>query len=82
MIGSKWLLGHLARLGFSVSSDEVKLYRLSVLLSSSNSNCSFAQWSADNVDHNTATLDGKKSFHEMGVIVSVTPNNTDIRSQA
>ena len=89
MIGSKWLLGHLARLGFSVSSDEVKLYKQSVLLSSSNlidlsnySNCSFAQWSADNVDHNTATLDGKKSFHEMGVIVSVTPNNTDIRSQA
>ena len=44
------------------------------------SNCSFAQWSADNVDHNTATLDGKKL--NVPVIVSVTPKNTDIRSQA
>ena len=71
VIGSKWFLDHLARLGFSVTSDEVKLYKQSVLSSSSNlidfsnySNCSFAQWSADNVDHNTATLDGKKSSME------------------
>ena len=69
--GSKWLLDHLARLGFSVTSDEVKLYKQSVLSSSSNlidlsnySNCSFAQWSADNVDHNTITLDGKKRSME------------------
>ena len=87
VFGSKWFLNHLARLGFSITSDEVKLYKQSVLLSSSNlidlpnySNCSFAQWSADNVDHNTATLDGKKL--NVPVIVSVTPKNTDIRSQA
>ena len=71
VFGSKWLLDHLARFGFSVTSDEVKLYKQSVLLSSSNlidlsndSNCSFAQWSADNVDHNTATLDEKKPSME------------------
>ena len=71
VFGSKWLFDHLARLGFSVTSDEVKLYKQSVLSSSSNlidlsnySNCSFAQWSADNVDHNTITLDGKKRSME------------------
>ena len=89
VFGSKWLLDHLARLGFSVTSDEVKLYKQSILMSNSNvsemtnhSDCSFAQWSADNVDNNTATLDGTKTFHGMGVIVSVTPVNTNIRSQA
>ena len=86
--GSKWFIDHLARLGFSVTSDEVKLYRQSVLPSNSHlvdlsnySNCSFAQWSADNVDHNS-NLGWKKMFHGMEVIVSVTPKNTDIRSQA
>ena len=86
--GSKWFIDHLAKLSVSVTSDEVKLYRQSVLSSNSHlvdlsnySNCSFAQWSADNVDHNS-NLGWKKMFHGMEVIVSVTPKNTDIRSQA
>ena len=36
-------------------------------------NNSFVQWSANNVDHNLATLDGKGTFHGMGIIASVTP---------
>ena len=32
------------------------------------------QWSADNVDHNIGTLDGKNTFHGMGMIAAVTPN--------
>ena len=86
--GSKWFIDHLVRRGFSVTSDKVKLYRQSVLSSNSHlidlsnfSNCSFAQWSVGNVDHNS-NLGWKKVFHGMGVIVSVTPKNTDIRSQA
>ena len=89
VFGSKWLLDHLARLGFSITSDEVKLFKHSVLMSGNHDreitnlpDSSFAQWSADNVDHNTATLDGKGTFHGMGVIVSVTPINTNLRSQA
>ena len=35
---------------------------------------SFVQWSADNVDHNCRTLDGKGTFHGMGIIASVTPS--------
>ena len=34
---------------------------------------SFVQYSADNVDHNSCTLDGKDTFHGMGVIACVTP---------
>ena len=31
-------------------------------------NGSFSQWSADNVDHNIASIDGKGSLHAMGII--------------
>ncbi|KAL8559546.1 hypothetical protein ACOMHN_018709 [Nucella lapillus] len=31
------------------------------------------QYMADNVDHDTATLDGRGTFHGMGIIASVTP---------
>ena len=48
------ILDHLARRGFSATSDEVKLYKQSVLSSSSDlidlsnySNCSFGQWSPE-----------------------------------
>ena len=33
----------------------------------------FVQWSADNVDHNIGTIDGKNTFHGMGMVASVTP---------
>ena len=36
------------------------------------------QWSADNVDHNTAIIDGKRTFHGMGMIVISTPAETDV----
>lgn len=34
----------------------------------------FVQFSADNVDHNLRTLDGKGTFHGMGMIAVVTPS--------
>ena len=33
---------------------------------------SFCQWSADNVDHNILSIDGKGYLHSMGIIVSST----------
>jgi len=33
----------------------------------------FAQYVADNVDHNVCTLDGQNNFHDMGIIAAVTP---------
>ncbi len=36
---------------------------------------SSVQYVADNVDHNVATLDGKGTFHGMGIIMTVTPGS-------
>ena len=36
----------------------------------------FAQWVADNVDHKTATLDGKNTFHGMGIIAASIGNGS------
>ena len=33
----------------------------------------FVQYVADNVDHNTRTLDGRGTFHGMGIIATITP---------
>jgi hypothetical protein len=73
MFGSKLFLTMLYRLGFSVSYDEVTRYRQSVAQTEGTglpekSPMSFTQWSADNVDHNVATLDGLGTFHGMGII--------------
>ena len=36
----------------------------------------FAQWVAGNVDHNTATLDGKNTWHGMGIIAASIGNGS------
>jgi len=70
----------LSRLGLSITYDEVKRYKQSVV------HCAnldapesfptyFTQWAADNVDHNVNTLDGKGTFHGMGIISMSTPLN-------
>ena len=73
--GSKWLVNELSRLGFSVSYDEVVRFKQSVLQDEVSSQSSlssypgaFTQWVADNVDHNSCTIDGRGSFHGMGII--------------
>lgn len=56
-IGSKWLITHLARLGFCISYDEVKKFKQSAIANTDNKNgpeytCeNYAQKMADNVDH-------------------------------
>jgi len=37
---------------------------------------SFIQYVADNVDHNTRSLDGLDTFHGMGIIATITPGTT------
>lgn len=83
-IGSKWLSNELSRLGFAVSYDEVIRFKQSVLVSKENGatldgKAEFTQWVSDNVDHNIATIDGKGTFHGMGIIscsVGKTDNST------
>ena len=56
---------------------QVRRYNQSILLSDQSTkeyrNINFAQLSADNVDHNIATLTGHGTFHGMGIIETVTP---------
>ena len=85
--GSKWLLNHLAKLGFSVSADEVLRFKQSAIQHSKEhhnkalekDNGSFIQLSAENVDHNIMTLTGKGTFHGMGIISMTSSNNKSKR---
>ena len=79
MFGSKWLLTILNRLGFCLSPDEIIKYKQSVVENENINDVlqtiaagSFSQWSADNVDHNVKTIDGKGSLHGMGIVLSTT----------
>jgi len=83
MVGSKTLVQMLARLGLSITVDEVNKYKQSILQSveedlPASSPAAFTQWSADNVDHNIVTLDGLGTFHGMGLIsMSVADSSLD-----
>lgn len=72
--GSKWLIDQLFRLGFSISYDEVTLFKQSVLQGENLSTLSppassdITQWASDNADHDIKTIDGKNQFHGMGII--------------
>ena len=81
VFGSKWLINELSRLGFSVSYDEVTRYTVvqnenTVETFNRYAPGTFAQWVADNVDHNVAALDGTGTFHGMGIISVSTANGT------
>ena len=83
-LGSSTCNNLLSRLGLSVSSDEVTRFRQSVVmrdvddLMMSSTKGLFTQWSADNIDHNLANLDGLNSFYGMGIISMSSPINCSI----
>ena len=63
---SKWLKDHLSQLGFSQTYFEVWNYK-KVIIDTEDIILiippgSFTQWIADNVDHNSQTIDGKHTF--------------------
>lgn len=76
--GSRWLNDELYKLGFAVSYNEVTRFKQACVVTQSiddqikrlSSESSFTQFIADNVDHNISTLDGKGTFHGMGIIAS------------
>ena len=77
-VGSKTLLIELSKLGHAISYDEVKRYKQSVVIDKDANNIDeltngFTQWVAGNVDHTLATLDGKGTFHGMGIIACSLP---------
>ena len=72
MFGLRWLIDEQSKLGFSVSYDEMKRYKQSVISNEDSLSATatrrpdFVQWVADNVDHNISMLDGKKHFSWYG----------------
>ena len=85
VFGSKWVINELSGLGFSISYHEFTRYKQSVVKNETiedlQPECfpgSITQWVADNVDHNTATLDGRGTFHGMGIISVSTPTTPTV----
>lgn len=75
---SKFLVDSLHDHGFCCSYTEVQKYERSASVAKGTEmpelcNNNFVQYSCDNVDHNLRTLDGKGTFHGMGIIAMVTP---------
>ena len=72
--GCKQLITHFSRLGFSISPEEVSQFKQSAIEDMEKDdnqervNDGFKQWFADNVDHEIATLTGRRTFHGMVVI--------------
>ena len=62
----------ISKLGYAVSYDEVNQYKLSVSIDEDHKldqiKDGFTHFVADNVDHNTDTLDGKGTSHGMHII--------------
>ena len=82
VFGSKWLIEELYHLGFCSSYGEVTRFKRSAMVTQDASEAAvtlppgtFSQYCADNVDHNIRTLDGKETFHGMGIIQTSTNKN-------
>jgi len=86
VFGSQWLLTMLNRIGYCIWYDEVVRFKQSVLQCNINDRPenypqSFTQVLADNVDHNTCTLDGVNTVHFMRIqsmTTSTTSDNTSM----
>jgi hypothetical protein len=78
---SRFLVDTLAAMGFSSSYSEVQCFEENaassvapdVLGGDINALDAALLFAADNVDHNIITLDGKGTFHGMGMIAGITP---------
>ena len=82
VFGSRWLLDELYQLGFCSSYIGVTRFKQSVMVMEDATHTgvvlpseTFSQNIADNVDQNLCTLDGKNTFHGMGIIQVSTNNN-------
>ncbi|KAK3092092.1 hypothetical protein FSP39_025112 [Pinctada imbricata] len=77
---SRFLLDTLNSLGFSASYSEIKRFQSNAAVEQGQSQInldtnSSLQFVADNVDHNSCTVDGHGTFHGMGIIGSFTPGS-------
>ncbi len=75
---SKFLIDSLNHHGFCSSYSEVQKFIRSAAVTHGTDIPGyipghFVQYVADNVDHNIRTVDGKNTFHGMGIIATITP---------
>ena len=76
---SRFLIDTLHSMGFCSSYSAIQNFERSAAVTQGvdipeyKEDC-FIQYIADNVDHNTRTLDGHGTFHGMGMVVTITPN--------
>ena len=72
--GSRYLINVLSTMGYTSSYTEVKKFEANAAISQSTDipgyADSFLQYMADNVDHNSDTLDGHNTYHGMGIIAT------------
>lgn len=75
---SKGLINALSFLGLCASYDETQLFEASILHDPQQYDFedTFLQFSYDNADHNTCTIDGFNTFHSMGGIMCATPHSS------
>ena len=79
---SEYLLNTLHGLGFCSSYDEIQMFEGNCALVNAAAyllgdlSGGHVMMVADNVDHNTRTLDGKNTFHGMGMIAAITPHRS------
>ena len=77
--GSRFLIDALHCHGFCCAYNEVQQFEGNAALSYNtdipNYTSECVQYAADNVDHNSRTLDGHNTFHGMEMIVVITPEN-------
>ncbi|XP_037043653.1 uncharacterized protein LOC119079700 [Bradysia coprophila] len=85
---SKFLIETLHKMGFSSSYSEVLRFRYCAASTVEeihpNPN-QMVKFVADNIDHDTRTIDGKGTFHGMGIIAAFTPGQSSkvvVRSKA
>ncbi|CAG2208600.1 unnamed protein product [Mytilus edulis] len=77
---SRFLIDTLNSLGFCSSYTEIQKFECCAAAEKGNDIPnfvaeSFLQYVADNVDHNSGTLDGNNTFHGMGIMAAVTPGS-------
>jgi len=81
---SRFLIDSLHHHGFCCSYQEVQRFEHNAAQSHGtdipNLSTEFVQYGADNVDHNSRTLDGHGTFHDMGMIVAITPETSSGQS--
>ena len=76
---SKHLVDTLSQLGFCICYSEVRKFEKNAAIAFNKNDYLVAenqtlQHVADNMDHDTVTLDGKNTVHHIGMIAAITPN--------